>query len=43
MFSIGPLTTPILVSMLMVVLGITVLALRKPDAPLLGGVRPRAA
>ena len=42
-FSVGPLTTPILVSMLMVVLGITVLALRKPDAPMLGGVRPRAA
>jgi prolipoprotein diacylglyceryltransferase len=42
-FFVGPLTTPILVSMLMVVLGITVLALRKPDAPMLGGVRPRAA
>jgi hypothetical protein len=40
---IGAVTSPILVSALMVVLGTAVVALRPRSGPLIGGVRPRPA
>ena len=43
-FAIGPVTLPMMVSAVMVVLGVGVIAWsRRSAGPLLGGVRPRAA
>jgi phosphatidylglycerol:prolipoprotein diacylglycerol transferase len=42
-FRLGPLTTPVLVSIAMVVIGVAVLARsRRSDGPLLGGIGGRA-
>ena len=42
-FTVGPLTAPMLLSMLMVALGVAVLELRPRDGQLIGGVAPRRA
>jgi phosphatidylglycerol:prolipoprotein diacylglycerol transferase len=42
-FTVGPLTAPMLLSMQMVALGVAVLAMRPRDGQLIGGVAPRRA